>query len=586
MIYSYNKENISLSEIEKKSSFFFITFAETNVNFEFEFGLSDNTGLWGFGERFDLLNQKGLKRENLVYEKFTNQGDSTYLPVPFVISKNIGIFVDTDVVIEFSSIEDNQGLHLFIKCPKSVRKMYFFEGSVEYQIKEFMNIVGVPELPPKWSFGPWMSANRWNSQSLVLEEAQKAKDLDLFHSVLVVEAWSDEATFYNFNNKKLWPNPKEMIESLHKQNLKLILWQIPIYKKLDKGQVCDEHDKDCKYSIDNNLVVLNDDNSPYTIPEGKWFGGSMLPDFTNLKTKDWWFSKRQYLLDIGVDGFKTDGGEFIYDDNVKFFDGSTGISMKNKYSYLYTKSYNEFIGQNRVLFSRAGYTGGWANTLFWGGDQLSTWKELKHVLIAGLNASLSGVFYWGFDIAGFAGPMPSKELYLRSFSLATFVPIMQWHSEPIGGQFAELLESKDAVNDRSPWNMAKYYKDESIIEVCRKYCNLRKKMMSYIYEEAQYSRDNGIPLMQVLFVKYSGDEKTYNIDDEFMFGRNLLIAPIINEGEFQRDIYLPEGNWFDYQNQKTIEGGKTITRKYEIDEIGVFINMDLNNEVIREIFDK
>lgn len=182
--------------------------------------------------------------------------------------------------------------------------------------------------------------------------------------------------------------------------------------------------------------------------------------------------------------------------------------------------------------------------------------------------------------------MPSKELYLRSFSLATFVPIMQWHSEPIGGQFAELLESKDAVNDRSPWNMAKYYKDESIIEVCRKYCNLRKKMMSYIYEEAQYSRDNGIPLMQVLFVKYSGDEKTYNIDDEFMFGRNLLIAPIINEGEFQRDIYLPEGNWFDYQNQKTIEGGKTITRKYEIDEIGVFINMDLNNEVIREIFDK
>ncbi len=586
MILIYNNEKILITEIENKTPFSSFSFHESKSSYEFDIGLCDDTGLWGFGERFDLLNQKGLKRENLVYEKFTNQGDSTYLPVPLVLSKEVGIFVDTDSVIEFSSFENDQGLHLVINFNESVRNIYFFEGNFEFQIKEFMNIVGVPDLPPKWSFGPWMSANRWNSQSLVLEEAKKAKELDLFHSVLVVEAWSDEATFYNFNDQKLWPNPKEMIDSLHAQNLKLILWQIPIFKKLDEGQTSDIHDRDCKYAIDNKLVVLKDDGSPYTIPEGRWFGESMLPDFTNPKTKDWWFKKRQYLLDIGVDGFKTDGGEFIYDDEVKFSDGSTGLSMKNKYSYLYTKSYKEFIGEDRVLFSRAGYTGGWANTLFWGGDQLSTWEELKHVLIAGLNASMSGVFYWGFDIAGFAGPMPSKELYLRSFSLATFVPIMQWHSEPIGGQFAELLESKDSVNDRSPWNIAKHYNDDSVVDVCRKYCNLRKDLMSYIFEEAKFSRENGFPLMTPLFVKYSCDDKTYDVDDEFLFGRNLLIAPILNEGEMQRDIYLPEGNWFDYQLQKTVVGGRYINRNYKIDEIGIFVNLALDNELIRDIFNK
>lgn len=586
MIYNYNNEEISFKEIEKKLPFSFISYNEQSTNLEYDFCLSDNTGLYGFGERFDFLNQKNLNRENLVYEKFTNQGDSTYLPIPFVLSKDIGIYIDTDCQMNFSSKEDTNGLHLFIKCPKSVNKIYFFEGNMEYQIKEFVNITGKAELPPIWSFGPWMSANRWNTHSMVLEEAQKAKELDIFHSVLVVEAWSDEATFYNFKDKEHWPNPKEMINSLHNQNLKLILWQIPIYKKLDKDQICEQHIKDCKYAVDNNFVVLNEDNTPYTIPEGRWFGGSMVPDFTNPKAKEWWFNKRQYLLDIGVDGFKCDGGEFIYSDNVKFFDGSTGLTMKNKYSHLYTKSYKDFIGADRVLFSRAGYTGGWANTLFWGGDQLSTWNELKHVLIAGLNASISGIFYWGFDIAGFAGPMPSKELYLRSFSLATFVPIMQWHSEPIGGQFSELLESKDAINDRSPWNMAEYYNDSSLIDICRNYCNIRKMMMPYIYEEAKYSRDNGIPLMNPLFVKYSEDKNTYNIDDEYLFGRNLLIAPIINEGELIRDIYLPEGNWFDYQKQKTIKGGKIINRKYKIDEIGIFINMDLNNDLLSGLFNK
>lgn len=584
MIFKWNNDVLLEDEFNNKSKVNFLKINKKNNKNVIKFVLIDADGVWGFGERFDSLNQVGMSRDNLVYEKFTNQGNNTYLPVPFMVSNYIGLYVDTYEEIIFSSKKVENGIQIIITTSLSVNQIKIFEGNPEYQISEFLKLVGSAKLPPEWSFGPWMSANRWNSQKEVLKQANIAKSLDLFHSVIVVEAWSDEATFYKFNGDELWPTPKEMIDELHSNDLKLILWQIPVFKKLDPGQKSKTQDEDCKNAVENNYVVLNKDGTPYQIPSGKWFEGSMVPDFTNPEAFKWWFDKRKPLLDIGVDGFKTDGGEFIYTDDVKFHDGSTGITMKNGYSYLYTAAYKKAIGDNRVLFSRAGYTGSSKNSLIWGGDQMSNWSELRHVLIAGLNASISGMFNWGFDIAGFAGDMPSRELYLRSFALATFVPIMQWHSEPLGGQFKDLFKSNDAFNDRSPWNMAEYYKDESILNISREYCNLRKLMMPYIYKEAKYSCEKRIPLMQALFIKYSDDINTFDIDDEYLFGRNLLIAPILDEGKLEREIYLPEGNWYDCGLKQSLKGKSRINRKYDVHQIGIFINLECDNELLKYLF--
>jgi alpha-D-xyloside xylohydrolase len=585
MIIKWNNEEILEEALKNKSTIRSFQLNKIDDKNEITFDLIDAVGLWGFGERFDFLNQVGLSRDNLVYEKFTDQGNNTYLPVPFMISNHIGLYVDTYEELMFSSNKISDGIHVSITLPLTLDQIRIFDGNPQYQIGEFLKLVGSANLPPMWSFGPWMSANRWNNQEEVLKQANIAKKLDLFHSVIVVEAWSDEATFYKFNGNKLWPSPKKMVDKLHENDLKLILWQIPVFKKLDPGQKSVLHDLDCKNAIDNNYVVLNKDGTPYQIPDGRWFEGSMIPDFTNPAVFEWWFDQRKPLLDIGVDGFKTDGGEFIYTDDVKFHDGSTGKTMKNGYPYLYTAAYKKAIGENRVLFSRAGYTGSWKNSLIWGGDQMSNWSELRHVLIAGLNASMSGVFCWGFDIAGFAGAMPSKELYLRSFALATFVPIMQWHSEPSGGQFKELFKSTDVYNDRSPWNIARYYDDESILDISKKYCNLRKLLMPYIYNEAKYSCDNRIPLMQALFIKYPNDKTTINIDDEYLFGRTLLIAPILEEGKFEREVYLPEGNWYDCTSKKAIKGNTRINKRYDIDQIGVFVNLEGDNELLKNIFE-
>ncbi|MCY1150868.1 MAG: glycoside hydrolase [Sphaerochaetaceae bacterium] len=582
MLYLNNKQT-SIESLNSQPIFKSIKIINEKKISTLQIVIDSDKGLWGFGERFDNLNQKGLVRENKVFEKFTNQGDKTYLPIPFFLSNDFGIYIDTFEVFNiYSTIKKDKNI-ISIPSDLNQRDIYIFIGTPKEQLKAFLSLKGDVVVPPIWSFGPWMSANRWNNQELVLEMARKSKALGFFHTVIVVEAWSDEATFYSFNDKSLWPNPKEMIKELKNLGLHLILWQVPVLKKLNNNEHNQLHEKDCEYAINNNLVVKKSDGSVYTIPKDRWFEESMIPDFTNPETKKWWFNKRQYLLDMGVDGFKTDGGEFIYDDDIIFFDGSTGKEMRNKYPLSYTQAYYEALGKDKVLFSRSGYTSSWQTPIHWAGDQMSTFKELKHQLIAGLNASVSGIFFWSFDIAGFAGEMPSKELYLRAFSLGTFSPIMQWHSEPLGGQFSKIMKSKDAINDRSPWNIAKIYNDDNILEITKSFTTLREKIIPYLYEEALYSKDNCVALMKPLFYSHPKDKNVFDIEDEFYLGRSLLVAPIVNENQVERSIYIPEGNWFDCQLKIKIEGKSYIQRKYSLAEIGLFINLDTNYSKLKNI---
>src|SRR5699024_4143290 len=143
--------------------------------------------------------------------------------------------------------------------------------------------------------------------------------------------------------------------------------------------------------------------------------------------------------ELGVDGFKTDGGEFIYRDDVRFADGSSGRAGKNRYAQQYTAAYTRHLAPEQALFSRAGYAGQHTTPIHWAGDQQSQYSELASALRAGLSAALTGIPFWSFDIGGFAGPLPSLDLYRRATQLACFVPVMQWHSEPDGGQFRELM---------------------------------------------------------------------------------------------------------------------------------------------------
>lgn len=525
--------------------------------------------VFGLGGRYNCINQKGKTVENVVEEVFCNQGDRTYFPLPFFLLDNgYGFFVDSKNTLTFEFEEP-----IIIKGFDLERdKLYVFNGSYKECIRDFIKLTGEAMQAPKWVFGPWISAHRWNSQKMVDEVCKKIRKFDIPISALVLEQWSDEATFYIFNGATYpdkpvlkyedfsfenspWYNPKSMIEDLHKMEIKLILWQCPVVKHIPKDESYNErHTKEWEFVKNEKLVVWGEEE-PYTIPDGHWFNGSMIPDFTNPKSREWWFNNRQYLIDIGVDGFKTDGGEFIYSE-VSNYIGETKEQLKNNYALEYVKAYSEFLGDDKVAFSRAGYTSQQKYTLQWAGDQKSTFSELKAIYNAGISASLCGQINWGFDIGGFSGELPSRDLYLRANQLAVFSPIMQIHSEPVGGQFSAIDPIKKFNNERTPWNMAG--DDLEFLSDIRKYYYLRMNLMPYIYSEYLKALEEKSTLMKHMNIDFTGDYPP----EQYVFGK-LIVAPVLSDEKIMEEkeieVILPQGDFYNIFTKEKVNGKTTLT---------------------------
>ena len=533
-------------------------------------------GAYGMGEKYDSLNQKGKTVINQVREKFCFQGDKTYCTTPFFwTDTGFGLYVDTCEVTMFDFCESC----IEIELPETA-EVVLFTGSPEEMVREYMSLFGPAVLPPEWSMGIWISANRWNTQKDVDELLAKLQKYDFPASVVVLEAWSDEATFYIWNGAKYepvpngqalkyvdfdfsgtpWPDPAKMIQNIHDAGLKLLLWQVPVYKKQGDDEVQNtQNDLDREDAATRKLCVTMPDGAPYTIPKGNWFPDSMVPDFTNPETVKSWFGKRQYLLDIGVDGFKTDGGEFIHRSDAQFHDGSTGKEGVNRYSRDYTESYRNFVGSNGVIFSRAGFSGQHTVPCHWGGDQQSQNSELASVLKAGLSAAASGMIFWGFDLAGFAGPLPTLDLYRRATQMACFCPIMQWHSEPDGGQFRELMPGAEGNNERSPWNMEESYAAPGFMDEMRYWHKLHEQLRPYLWKTAQECVRDSKPFMRPLIYECPNDVNVVNCQDEYLLGDDLLVAPLLEENATSREVYLPEGVWFDFFDGTEYSGNQTVT---------------------------
>lgn len=528
--------------------------------------------VYGLGERYHAINLKGKSVCNIVEEAFCNQGEKTYFPLPFFILDNgYGFFIDTKEVLSFDFTQKD-----YINF-ESLGDMYVFKGTYKEIIKDFIHLTGQTKKAPKWVFGPWISAHRWHSQAMVNEVREKLKDLHIPITVMVLEQWSDEATFYIFNGAKYpnkrhltyedfdfsqspWYDPKKMIDQLHGDGIKLLLWQCPVVKHIPKEEAYNHrHEQEWQLAKKNQWVVQSGDQ-PYIIPEGNWFNGSMIPDFTNKDTLKWWFENRRYLMDIGVDGFKTDGGEFIHGEAFNSI-GESELQLKNNYSLEYVKAYSDFLGKDKVTFSRAGYTGQQAYSLQWAGDQKSTFEELQAVYKAGITSSLSGQINWGFDIAGFSGELPSIELYYRSNQLAVFTPIMQVHSEPVGGQFSAIDPIRSFNNERNIWNIAN---DKTLLDDIRNLYNLRMNLIPYTYSEYLKALRDKTTLMKHMSIDYLGDFP----ENQYLYG-DLIVAAVLDEEE-TLDIKLPDGSYYDIFTDERFEGSLHI-EKCLLTDMYVFI---------------
>lgn len=556
----------------------------------FGIGISENDRVIGFGERFHSIVQNGELVDAIVYEEYKGQGHRTYLPTPFamIIGSNFAFHLQTTKNSRFDVAQKSPN-KIYVEVDwddlPSVLMVKKYAGKPAEMLHSHLQEVGLPEAPPEWSYELWLSSNEWNTQERVERELESARAMGINDGIVVIEAWSDESTFTVFRDAQYtptkgeiglsasditypadgaWPDPAAMISKMHDDGFKLILWQIPVIK--ERGESGSQAEANWDYAIAHNHVVKDESGGPYRV-RGFWFRDGLLPDLTDAQTRKWWTEQRRYLVtDLGVDGFKTDGGEHAWGQGLQYKDGVTGIDKNNLFAKYYSQAFHELFqstDREGLTFSRAGFTGSQKYPTFWAGDENSTWKAFKASINAGLTASASGFFFWGWDIGGFSGEIPTAELYLRSSAMSIFTPIMQIHSE--------FNHHQVPSNDRTPWNIAERYDDPSIAELFSDFYSLRKKLIPYLVREGKEAISSGRPLMAGLFFDYEDDDEIWRAPHQFMCGRSILVAPISDPGVTKAKVYLPAGSWRDFWSDEPCEGGRWIEVDAPLHQIPAFI---------------
>jgi len=574
--------------------------------------LGDASGLWrvrfalplspgehvvGFGERYNRLDQRGESLDAVVFEQYKNQEHTsrTYFPVPFAHvmgGDGWGFHLRTSRRTWFdvgAASPDRIWVEAELGGGKDeALEIVTLDGTPAEVLAAYTAQTGRPTPLPEWVHRLWISGNEWNTQALVTAIADRHEQERMPFGVLVIEAWSDESTFTAFRDARYevnpdgsphrladftfpadgaWPDPKGMVDDLHRRGVKVLLWQIPLQKMLPAPSGQARADADTM--IARRYGVTLDDGRPYR-NRGWWFPRALLPDLTSPAAAGWWLAKRRYLVDeIGIDGFKTDGGEHAWGADLRYADGTHGDEGNNLYPVRYAAAYARLLedcGKPPVTFSRAGFTGAAATGCHWAGDQDSTWEAFRAAITAGLSAAACGVTYWGWDLAGFSGEIPSAELYLRAAAMSCFTPVMQYHSE--------YNHHRLPSRDRTPWNIADRRQDPRVLTVFRCFARLREALVPYLTQQAHAGIARGLPLMRPLCLSYPGDEGAWAYPYQYMLGDHLLVAPVTTPGATACPVYLPQGDWVDVWTGETVAGPARLAAAAPIDQIPVWCAAD------------
>jgi alpha-glucosidase (family GH31 glycosyl hydrolase) len=552
----------------------------------------------GFGERFDQLDQRGSSLDSAVFEQYKSQGAHrrTYMPMPFahvVGGQGWGFHVATSRRVWFD-VADSSPHSLIIEAETDAPQgevaltLRIYAGDPTAVLDAFVGDVGRAEELPSWVFRLWASGNEWNTQAEVERQVALHRKHRIPIGSVVIEAWSDESTFTAFRDSEYtpredggplrladftfpadgaWPDPRGMVKTLHDEDIKTVLWQIPLIKMRPHPTGQARHDADA--AIRDHRVIREQapDGSlrPYR-NRGWWFPLALMPDLPDAEAARWWTDKRQYLVEeLGVDGFKTDGGEHAWGADLVYRDGRSGAEVNNTFPVAYAKAYGDLLrraGKAPVTFSRAGFTGSQAHGAFWAGDENSTWEAFRWSMIAGLNAAACGIVYWGWDIAGFSGPLPEPELYVRAFAASAFVPIMQYHSE--------FNHHRQPKRDRTPWHIAEQTGDDSIIADVRRIVALRERLVPYLTTQARISVDTSRPLMRPLYFDYPDDPNIWAHPIQWTLGDDVLVAPVLTPGS-ESAVYVPEGQWRDAWNGESVDGGQVLRTETPRHQVPVYV---------------
>ncbi|WP_445486986.1 TIM-barrel domain-containing protein [Niallia sp. 03133] len=435
--------------------------------------------------------------------------------------------------------------------------IYYFmaeekESSLTNIMESFADLTGTPPMPPKWALGFIQSKFGYKSWQEVnkIVDTFREKQIPMDGMILDVY-WAKENHYFDMTWSESFADAKESMKKLAKKGVNMV----PIVDPYIQVTASNFNEGDR-----NGYFVK--DVSGNTIIYDAWYGKAGLVDFTNPKAVDWFNAQVKTLHDAGVKGYWIDLNEpEIATDSLRhqFYKGSAA-EIRNVYALNEAKSFytgHRSYSDNRLWsLARSGFSGIQEyGTTVWSGDVDASWESFRHNMQLGLSSSMSGMPYFTTDIGGFYGK-PSAELYTRWMQAGSFMPIFRAHN----------CECGDPTNTRVPWAFGE--KAESIV---KQTIEQRYKLLPYIYSAAKETAEGNVSLMRPLVMDYAKDSNVYGIEDQWMFGPNMLVAPIALEGIAKRSIYLPEGKWFDWSTQKTYTGGQNIEYEADLSKIPVFI---------------
>jgi alpha-D-xyloside xylohydrolase len=534
------------------------------------FQVHDAANYYGLGEHFDTLNHAHTIVHNISEDNGGPKGTSTYKPIPFFMSTTgYGLWLDTTAEATFDmNVTSTDDVIVEVNADK-LRIVLFSGPKFPVMLDRFTALTGRSVLPPYWAFAPWGGRGVHHSPATARAGGDPMRALGLPASVILIDSpWATNYNTYQFNPQQFKDAPA-MVRYIHQHGFKMVLWHTPwidnktatpkepgFEKKIPP--MAGNYDEAAR----NQLFVKNPDGAPWV---GKWWKGEgSLIDFTNPHAKLWWQDQVRHAIAAGADGFKDDDAEGSFLGDVRFADKTDQRLMRNRYAVLYNNAMEELIQKdlkgNGVLFARSVTVGANGIGFLWGGDNEASFSPengLPTVVTAGLGAGLSGMPLWAADLGGYekTATTPDARLLMRWTEYAAFSPIMEVMSQA----------------NISPWNFDSKNPSGATpaLDNYRFYSILHMSLFPYRYAAAQVAAKTGMPILRALVLDFQDDERARQAKDEYLFGPDLLVAPVIDEGT-SRPVYLPAGNWVNLFTGGTAEGGKTIVVDAALDQIPVY----------------
>lgn len=485
------------------------------------FTLTADEMIFGCGESATGLNKAGQKVNLFVTDPQGPETDQMYKPIPFFMSnRGYGMFMHTSAPVTCDFGATYIGLNKMFMGDENLDLFVFF-GEPKDILDEYTDLVGKPGMPPLWSFGTWMSRITYFSEKEGYDVAANIRKNKYPCDVIHFDTgWFDVdwQCDYKFSENR-FQNPQQMLKDLRSQGFNVCLWQLPYFTP--KNRYFSE-------LIEKDMYVKNGNGElPYE---------DVVLDFSNPETVKWYQDKLAGLLNIGVSAIKVDFGEAAPLNGI-YASGKSGWYEHNLYPVRYDMAVSEItkkLHNENIMWARAAWAGSQRYPLHWGGDAATTNTGLLGTLRAGLSFGLSGFSFWSHDMGGFVKSTP-EDLYCRWIPFGFLTSHTRAHGAP----------------PTEPW----LYDSKRVQDVFRKSAEMKYRLMPYVYAQAKECTEKGLPMLRALFVEFPDDPGAWKVDDEYLFGSQILVAPLLESGMTGRTVYLPEGKWIDYQTEKVYEGG-------------------------------